>query len=77
VTALGALGAPHTGSIQDVVPIRDGVAILHSKEEPKCTVTARFRPDRVELLDTEDCTLVFGGNVRAEGTFSRISSPGE
>lgn len=77
VTALGALGAPHTGSIQDVVPIRDGVATLHSKEEPKCTVTARFKPDRVELSDTEDCTLVFGGNVRAEGTFSRVSSLGK
>lgn len=77
MTALGALGAPHTGSIEDVVSIRDGVAILHSKEEPGCTVTARFRSDRVELSDTEDCTMVFGGNVRAEGIFSRVSSSSE
>lgn len=74
VTALGALGAPHTGSLQDVVPIRRGVAILRSKEEPQCTVTARFKANLVELSGTEDCNLIFGGNVHAEGVFPRVSS---
>lgn len=70
----GLASGPHSGGLEDVVAIRDGVAVLHSQELPECSVTARFKIDQVELSENDGCQGAFGVNVHANGTFVRVSS---
>jgi hypothetical protein len=69
----GWSAGPNSGRLSDVVPIQDGVAVLHSSDDAECAVTVRFKVDRVELSETNACEGVFGADVRANGKFDRVS----
>jgi hypothetical protein len=65
----------HSGHLSATVPIRNGVAVLRGEDDPRCVVTARFSADHLELLESDDCNGIFGVNVAANGTFTRVSAP--
>jgi hypothetical protein len=70
---LGWSSGPNSGNLSDVVPIREGVAVMHSGDDSDCAVTVRFKVDHVELSETNECEGVFGADVRANGRFDRVS----
>jgi hypothetical protein len=70
---MGWSAGANSGSLSDVVPIHDGVAVLHSSDDADCAVTVRFKVDHVELSEADACEGVFGADVRADGRFGRVS----
>jgi hypothetical protein len=69
----GLNSGPDSGSLDEIVPIVDGVAVLHGDEDsPQCTITSRFKSDQVDLDEQGNCA--FGANVSASGTYVRVST---
>lgn len=71
---LGWKSGPNSGHAEEVVAIRNSVAVFHQEEEPACAITAHFARDKVVLSQSDACEGAFGVNVQANGQFARVSS---
>ncbi len=71
---LGWKTGPNSGHAEEVVAIRNRVAVFHQEEEPACAITAHFARDKVVLSQSDACGDAFGANVQASGPFVIVSS---
>ena len=68
-------GPAGLGDLRGTIYLSENRAKYVSSEFGQCVISMRFFPDRVELKQTgSDSECGFGHNVRADGTFQRIST---